>query len=229
MCAAKGMAVAEEHLVALGRRLLAALGPQHWWPAETDEEVVIGAVLTQAVSWQNVERAIARLKQDDLCALDRLRGVPVREVALRIRPAGYFNVKARKLHAIADFVQSRGGLGALRGRPVAINRAELLAVYGIGPETADAILCYALGQPAFVADAYARRVLGRVGLLPPEAARSYEAAGRHLADRLPVDAAWLGEFHALLVAVGKTWCRPSRPDCGGCPALAACAFGARPV
>jgi endonuclease-3 related protein len=105
-------------------------------------------------------------------------------------------------------------------------RQALLGVYGVGEETADAILCYALGHPAMVCDAYARRVLERMGLLPAAAAASYGQARAYLVPRLPPDAAWLGEFHALLVAVGKDWCRPRDPRCGGCPASTGCAYAA---
>ncbi len=143
-------------------------------------------------------------------------------MAPAIRPAGYFNAKARKLAAIACFVQEAGGLDMLRARADAPLRAELLGVHGVGAETADAILCYALDQPAFVADAYSRRVLGRVGVLPEEAGRSYERARAYLLPRLPRHPAWLGEFHALLVAVGKEWCRPANPRCALCPLCARC-------
>lgn len=217
----------DRHPSALHDLLLSRLGPQGWWPADTAEEMIVGAILTQAVAWTNAARAIERLRTARLLDLRALAATPPGDVAPLVRPAGYFNVKARKLVAVARYVTEAGGVAALCARPSADVRRELLAVYGIGPETADAILCYALGQPAMVADAYARRVLGRVGVLPPEAAAAYETARRRLADELGdgVDAAWLGEFHALLVAVGKDWCRPSSPRCGTCPALPLCVTG----
>jgi endonuclease-3 related protein len=214
------------------RTLLAAYGPQGWWPAETDEEVVVGAVLTQAVSWSNVERALARLRQAGLLSLAALADADAAAVAPLIRPAGYFNVKARKLRSVAGHVVRAGGLAALRRRDPDQLRAELLGVYGIGPETADAILCYALGFPRFVADAYARRVGGRVGWLARDA--GYEAARRAfeagLRPRPPADpapdalAAELGEFHALLVRLAKERCRRTDPECGRCPLRGGCAL-----
>ena len=208
---------------ALHAHLFSALGPQGWWPAETAEEVVIGAILTQAVAWTNATRAITALRAAGLLELSVLAATDPARVAPLIRPAGYFNAKARKLVATACFVVAAGGLQALSGQDVRTVRERLLEVHGIGPETADAILCYALGFPAMVCDGYARRVLGRVGLLPVAAAAAYEDARQYLAPRLPADAAWLGEFHALLVAIGKDWCRPREPRCGGCPASSLCA------
>lgn len=219
--------MAEAAFATLHGSLLAALGPQGWWPAETAEEVVVGAVLTQAVAWINATRAIDGLRREGLLGLGALAAAASERVAPLIRPAGYFNVKARKLVALARFVTGAGGLARLAAEEPDAVRQRLLAVYGVGEETADAILCYALALPAMVCDAYARRVLCRIGLLPDDAAQTYGATRRYLAPRLPRDAAWLGEFHALLVAVGKDWCRPRAPRCGGCPAAALCAH-ARP-
>ncbi len=205
-------------------RLLAQLGPQGWWPAETAEEMVIGAVLVQAVAWTNAHRAIENLRAAGLLDLRRLAATPEEHLAPLIRPAGYFNAKARKLVALALFICDAGGLPALRTRPAGEVRAALLAVHGVGSETADAILCYALDRPVMVADAYARRVLSRVGLLPARSAAGYGPAAAHLAGILPqgAGAEWFGEFHALLVAVGKDWCHKSAPACVGCPAAALC-------
>lgn len=204
------------------RTLLAAFGPQGWWPAETDEEVVIGAVLTQAVSWRNVERAVSNLRRAGWLSLAALAAAEPPAIAPLIRPAGYFNAKARKLHAVAGHIVAAGGLAALRGREADPLRTQLLAVHGIGPETADAILCYALGFRRFVADAYARRIGGRVGWLPPEA--GYEQARRAFEARLPPEVD-LGEFHALLVHLAKENCHRTRPACARCPLRAGCACG----
>lgn len=212
-------------------RLLARLGPQGWWPAETAEEMVVGAVLVQAVAWTNAQRAIDRLRAAGWLDLDRLAGADANKLAPLIRSAGYFNAKARKLVALAAYLSAKGGLPALRSLPAAQARAELLQVYGVGAETADAILCYALGKPAMVADAYARRVLRRIGVLPERHATGYTAARAYLAGVLPreADAAWLGEWHALLVAVGKQWCHKSVPSCTGCPAADLCRHRAAPA
>lgn len=199
-------------------------GPQHWWPARDAEEVVIGAVLTQAVAWRNVEQAMDALRGNGLCSLERIASADRGRLAELIRPCRYFNVKAAKLQAVATYICSAGGLAALRERRAEDNRQGFLGVYGIGPETADAILCYALHQAAMVADAYSRRVLGRIGLLPEAYATSYSAAHFYLTPRLPSDPVWLGEFHALLVAVGKDACTLRHPVCGRCPAQSSCAW-----
>ncbi len=214
---------------ALFDRLLARLGPQGWWPAETAVEMVVGAVLVQAVSWTNAQRAISRLRAGGWLDLDRLAEAAPEQLAPLVRPAGYFNVKARKLVALAAYLRAAGGLHALRSRPAELVRSELLGVFGVGAETADAILCYALGHPAMVADAYARRVLHRIGVLPDGCAATYEAARAHLAGLLPrdADARWLGEWHALLVAVGKDWCHKSKPSCDGCPLADLCRYRSR--
>ena len=209
-------------LRAIHDTLLAALGPQGWWPAATAEEVVIGAVLTQAVSWRNVERAIATLRAHGLLELAALAARPPEAVAPLIRPAGYFNAKARKLRTVAEAVLAMGGLPGLAALPLAEARARLLAVYGVGPETADAILNYAAGHATFVADAYARRVLVRTGAV---AATSYEGVRAEVVAAMP--GAMLGEFHALLVALGKDICRPKAPRCAACPVNALCAYAAQ--
>jgi endonuclease-3 related protein len=213
----------------LGRVLLAALGPQGWWPAETVEEMIVGAVLTQAVSWENARAAVQRLKAAGLCALGPLADQSPAALAPLIRCAGYYRVKAQKLVALARFFVGHGGVDAVRRMGASQARAALLAVYGVGPETADAILCYGLGHPRFVADAYARRVLGRIGLLPSADAVSYEAAAAWAETSIRGDAAWLGELHALLVAVGKAHCRKRAPRCAGCPAADLCAHRAATV
>jgi len=187
--------------------------------------MAIGAVLTQAVAWRNAERAIAALRAADLLSLPAIARCTPADLVPLIRPAGYYRAKAATLVALARHVVAAGGLPALAGLPPTVARAGLLRVRGIGPETADAILCYGLGLPALVCDAYARRVLGRIGLVPPQAVGSYAAARRALLPLLPAAASapWLGELHALLVAVGKDWCRPQRPRCATCPAAAVCA------
>ena len=191
-------------------------GPQGWWPGETPFEVIVGAILTQGTAWANVERAIANLKAARLLSVRGLGRVPRGRLARLIRPSGYFNQKAVKLKAFMAFMRREygGGLAAMGREPTAPLRAKLLAVHGIGPETADSILLYAFGRPAFVVDAYTVRVLSRHGLLPPGA--GYGEAQRYLVSRLPRDARLFNEFHALFVRVGKEYCG-RRPRCAGCP------------
>jgi endonuclease-3 related protein len=220
----------EAALAGVHARLLRELGPQGWWPADGPEEVVVGAVLVQAVAWRNAEAALHALRGAGLLELRALAAADPDRLVPLIRPAGYYRAKARTLQGLAAWIAGSGGLPALRAAPAAEVRRGLLRVRGVGPETADAILCYALGQPALLADAYTRRILGRMGLLPAEVAGDYERARAALQVHLPphAPAPWLGELHALFVAAGKAWCRPRDPRCGGCPLRPACRLARDP-
>jgi endonuclease-3 related protein len=203
-------------LLALHRAMLEALGPSHWWPGESPFEVMVGAILTQNTSWANVAKAIATLRAADLLDPERLDAVPVDELAELIRPAGYFRLKAGRLKHFLGFLRESGyDLPALAARDTAALREDLLAVTGIGPETADSILLYALGHPVFVVDAYTRRIASRHGLVPEDI--DYHELQSFFADALPPDAALFNEYHALLVRVGHGYCRKSKPDCAACP------------
>jgi endonuclease-3 related protein len=196
--------------------LLRAYGPQGWWPARTPLEVVVGAILTQNTAWRNVERAIERLRSAGALNWQRLAELTEAELAELIRAAGTFNVKARRLKSFVEFLFARygGDLDAMADVGTERLREELLSVRGIGRETADAILLYALGRPSFVVDAYTHRILRRHGLI--DADTDYEGLKSLFESALPADAAMFNEFHALLVAVGKKQCRP-RAQCAGCP------------
>ena len=198
-------------------RLLAALGPQHWWPGESPLEVLVGAVLVQNTAWKNVQRAIANLRDDGLMDVYALERLPVEELAEVIRPAGYFRVKARRLHNLLAFVVQEydGSLDAMFQTHVATLREQLLAVHGIGPETADAILLYAGNLPTFVVDTYTHRVLARHGWIGYEA--NYHEIKDHFESSLPADAPLYNEYHALLVQLGKDYCRRTAPKCDQCP------------
>ena len=203
-------------LLHLYRALARRFGPQAWWPGRTPYEIAAGAVLTQHTAWTNAARAVAALRARRVLSARRLARLSPAELARMIRAAGTPRVKARRLLALTRWLVSRG-IGAfarMRGLPLGPLRRELLAVPGLGPETADAILLYAAGRPVFVADAYARRVLARHRLLPRGA--GYEAARLFLEAHLPSDPALFNEYHALLVAVGKSHCR-AVPRCEGCP------------
>jgi endonuclease-3 related protein len=203
-------------LLRLYRALLDRFGPQGWWPARTPFEVAVGAILVQHTAWAGAARAVAALRARGALAPHRLAALELDELAALVRPAGTYRLKARRLLDFTRWLLVRyaGDFRAMRRAPLGPLRRELLAVPGLGPETADAILLYAAGRPAFVADAYARRVLARHGLLEPGA--GYEAARAFIEAHLPSDPALFNEFHALLVAVGKTHCRAS-PRCDGCP------------
>ncbi|MEE9202835.1 MAG: hypothetical protein V3U31_06555 [Dehalococcoidia bacterium] len=209
-------------------RLLARFGPQHWWPGDTPWEVMVGAVLTQSVSWGNVERAIDNLKAASALSPHALRRLPIEELARLIRPTAYYNTKARKLKALVQLTGSAGDdLGRLFSGDTSELRDRLLGVYGIGEETADSILLYAAGRPVFVIDAYTRRILGRMELARPTA--PYQELQRLFTDHLSADAALYNEYHALLVHLGKEVCR--KPACGGptCPLSDMCPYPAQIV
>jgi len=208
------------------RRLLARYGPQHWWPGEGAFEVAVGAILTQSAAWANVEKAIANLKAAGALSPAALHSMGEGEIAALIRPSGYFNAKARKLKAFVEmlYAQTGGDLDRLLGLPAEDLRELLLSTHGVGPETADSILLYAAGQPAFVIDAYTRRIFGRIGLRP--AADTYESWRRLFMDTLPPDAGLFNEYHALIVAHGKAVCRKV-PRCRECVLRGLCQFGKR--
>jgi len=198
------------------RAMLDALGPQGWWPGRTRFEVIVGAVLTQNTSWANVAKAIERLRRARVLTPKALTALPQDRLAQLIRSSGYYNVKAGRVKRFLGFLRGRYGLNLSRlfARQSSSLRTELLAVPGIGPETADSILLYAGGVPIFVVDAYTRRILSRHGLIAADA--TYDTTQALFMGALPPNAPRYNEYHALLVAVGKTYCRPV-PRCSACP------------
>ena len=197
------------------RELARGFGAQHWWPAETPFEVLIGAVLTQNTSWTNVERALASLKARIRLTPARILALPEEELATTIRSSGSFRGKARKLRELCAWYLEAGGLAALRRAPLRTLRGELLGVWGVGPETADAILCFGVGRRVAVVDAYTRRLLSRHGFLP--ATSPYEEIRSWLEERLVPSQSVYEEFHALCVRVGYDHCKPT-PRCARCVA-----------
>jgi endonuclease-3 related protein len=202
-----------EGLLAVFRAFQSGYGPQGWWPGETPFEVMVGAVLTQNTAWVNVERGLAALTRRIPLTVEAIMSLPIEELAELIRPVGYFNVKARRLRAFCSALVDQGGIGGLAALPTPELRRRLLAVHGVGPETADDMLLYAFERPVFVVDAYTRRVFARLGLLRGD--EGYETI-RHAFERaLGPDVALFNEYHALIVRHGKDVCR-TRPRCGGC-------------
>ncbi len=203
-------------LLELYERLLRAFGPQGWWPGETPFEVSLGAILTQNTNWQNVARVIEVLKARGCLDPGTLTAMPQAELAELLRPVGYYNLKAARVKNFLTFFAQRGGnsMARLAQEPLDRLRPALLAVKGVGPETADSILLYALNKPTFVIDAYTCRVLYRHGLAGES--MTYEELQDLFMDHLPPDVSLFQEFHALFVRVGKDFCRP-QPRCGGCP------------
>ena len=204
-----------ETLIDVYHRLMAGYGPQHWWPAETPFEVMVGAILTQSAAWRNVERAIASLRAAQALSPQALRRLETRELARLIHSSGYYNAKAKKLKSLAQWLGDfyNDNLSRLFSSDTESLRRQLLAIYGIGPETADSVLLYAAGKPVFVVDAYTRRIISRLGLAPDEA--SYSAHQRLFRANLPADAQLFNEYHALLVCLAKDVCR-KRPLCQRC-------------
>ncbi len=197
-------------------KLLAAFGPQNWWPAETPFEVIVGAVLTQNTSWKNVEYALENLREVGALSLDVIHAMHAEELAELIRPAGYYNIKAKRLKNLVRFIveQHNGDLPQLFARSAHDLREQLLQVNGIGFETADSIVLYAAHLPIFVVDAYTARVLKRHGWIEPEA--DYQAIQELFEYHLPQDVSLYNEYHALIVRVGKEYCG-KKPKCEQCP------------
>ncbi len=196
--------------------MLSRFGPQHWWPGESELEMMAGAVLTQNTSWKNVEKAIGNLKAKGILNVEGIWGIPAEMLAEEIRPAGYFNIKAGRLKNLINFIMERysGDLGLLLREKTGALREGLLSVKGIGPETADSILLYAARRPVFVIDAYTYRILNRHGLVEDQI--TYDELQSLFRDNLQEDETLFNEFHALIVRIGKDFCR-GKPLCDSCP------------
>lgn len=203
-------------------RLYAGLGPRHWWPAETPFEVVVGAILVQNVSWSNAAKAIANLRQAGLLEPSALAAAPEPVLAELIRPSGYYKTKAKKLKAFLAHLQAHygGSLQRMAARPPAELRPEILGIWGIGPETADCILCYALGHPVLAMDAYTARVFSRLGVLAPDT--DYPTMQQNFHTHLPAEAALYNEYHALIDGLANSICLKRRPLCDQCPLADLC-------
>lgn len=193
------------------------LGPLHWWPGRTRFEVIVGAILTQSTAWRNVEIAIGNLRRAGLLNPKALGRARLDRVERLVRSSGYFRQKARKLRAFVRFLDAEygGSLDRMFDQPTAELREKLLAVHGIGPETADSILLYAGRHPVFVIDAYTKRILARHGLAPAEV--GYEDAQTLFHEHLPRETPLYNQYHALLVETGKRWCRARNARCDECP------------
>jgi len=205
-------------LLDLYNRLYKAFGPRHWWPGDSPFEVAVGAVLTQNTAWRNVKKAIDKLKARNLLTPEALYHITVQDLASVIRPAGYYNIKARRLKHFVWFLfqESAGDLDRLMAEDLEVLRSKLLSINGIGPETADSILLYSVNKPTFVVGAYTKRILFRHSLIPEET--SYDDVRNLFMDCLEPDASMFNEYHALLVHLGHTFCFKKNPKCTGCPA-----------
>ncbi len=212
---------AQDKIRAYYAALAAAYGPQRWWPAETRFEMIVGAYLTQNTSWKNVEKALANLRQGQVLDVAGIRGIAQEELEELVRPSGYFRQKAARLKTFIAYLDQRhgGSLERMFAQPTQQLREELLALNGVGPETADSILLYAGGHPVFVVDAYTRRIFDRHGILPFSA--KYETIRGLVEETLKAPSAehattHFNELHALIVSVGKEHCN-RQARCEGCP------------
>ena len=202
-------------VLSLYDRLYATYGPQYWWPGDGPFDVIVGAILTQNTNWKNVGKALDALRNADIWSFKAIHGTERDDLADLIRPSGYFNQKARKLHEFAALVENdlNGNLDQLLDLPMDDLRAILLGIWGVGEETADDIVLYAAAKPSFVIDTYTRRIVDRLGWRPQAVQyRDYQSL---FTERLPSDAALFNEYHALLDEHASTVCRPT-PRCDQC-------------
>ncbi len=208
--------ITRKRLIEIYQLLYDVFGPQHWWPGETQFEIIVGAILTQNTSWTNVEKAMKNLKSAEFLNPEALHNIELSQLAGLIRPAGYYNIKARRLKNFLNWLFDNydGQLINLESVDTSQLRSELLAIKGIGPETADSILLYAFKRTTFVVDAYTARIAARHGLIEPGA--DYEQLRELFQSNLPQDTQLFNEYHALLVKLGKEFCRP-KARCPGCP------------
>jgi len=205
-----------EQLLTIYHNLLDQIGPRNWWPADSPFEVIIGAILTQNTAWKNVEKAIENLKKNNLLSPKSLFAVPINSLAELIRSSGYYNQKAKKIKNFLDyFIHTySGSIDLIKQQKTEILREELLAINGIGPETADAILLYALQKPIFVVDSYTRRIFSRHNWFYEDI--SYQEMQDFFMDKLEKNVALFNEFHALIDYIGHYFCKKN-PNCVSCP------------
>ncbi len=187
-------------------KLLKILGEQRWWPAKTHFEVVVGAILTQQTRWENVERAIHNLERSDLIDPDALASVDTKKLELLVKCTGFYRQKAERLQIVSRYF-AKNDMTSLSEKPIGVLRRELLSLKGIGKETADGIILYALNKPKFVIDAYTVRICKCLGI-----SGGYDELQGKFENELPKDVALFKEFHALIVEYGKRYCNPGRCD-----------------
>ncbi|MBM4141673.1 MAG: endonuclease III domain-containing protein [Nitrospira sp.] len=209
----------KNRLLEMYHTLYREFGPQHWWPGETPFEIAVGAILTQNTNWGNAEKAINNLKKEHLLNAKKIHLITAKKLASFLRPAGYFNIKAKRLKSFINFLMNdyHGSMNKMRDEDMHILREKLLSVNGIGQETADSILLYALEKPVFVIDAYTKRILSRHSF--QEYNKPYKTFQEFFHSSLKKDIMLFNEYHALFVKVGKTFCKRKNPLCEKCPLL----------
>jgi endonuclease-3 related protein len=209
-------------LIKIYDKLLNHFGRQNWWPGNTKFEVIVGAILTQQTSWKNVEGAINNLKNENVLEPKKLFNLPVKKLENLIKPCGFFKVKTKRLRSFLEFFIETydGNLEKMSEIPLEELRKELLSVYGIGPETCDSILLYATEKPIFVVDAYTIRLCQRYPLIN---SKKYEGVQEFFHKNLTKDVNLFNEFHALIVELGKNYCK-TKPICEKCPLKEGCKY-----
>ena len=204
-------------LILIYEKLYKAFGPRNWWPGDSPFEVMIGAILTQNTAWVNVEKAIKNLKNERMLSPIKLRDIKFGRLKSLIKPAGFYNVKARRLKHFLNYLSGvyQNNIPKLKRRNLYTLRKELLRVNGVGKETADSIMLYALNKPIFVIDAYTRRIFSRHRLTDENV--DYDSLQKIFMDNLPKKYKLFNEYHALIVELGKTFCKSKKPLCEVCP------------
>ena len=198
-------------------KLYKAFGSQNWWPGETPFEIMMGAILTQNAAWTNAEKAIKNLKHGNVLSIQKLSSMKKEKLSRLIRPSGFYNVKAKRLKNFLYYLSSSysNNIKKMKKKDLKVLREELLRVDGIGKETADSILLYALEKPVFVIDAYTKRILVRHGIVGDDV--GYDQMQRLFMDSLPHKRKLFNEYHALIVETGKNFCKATKPLCRRCP------------
>jgi len=199
--------------------LFESFGPQHWWPGETKFEIVVGAVLTQNTSWKNVEKSIKELKENNLLEFEKILNVNENVLQEKIRSSGFYKQKARRLKNLVMKIKEK--YGTFENFLENGEREFLLNIKGIGMETADSILLYAMDKPYFVVDAYTLRIFKRYGIIDNDDKKNYENVRKLVEETFNKNVKDLQEFHALLVKLGKEYCRKN-PGCDSCPLREKC-------
>lgn len=214
----------KKELLHIYDRLYRYFGPQHWWPAESEFEVVVGAILTQSVSWKNVEIAIQNLKKEGILTIQGIADVDKVRLAELIKSTLYYNQKAEKLKRFCNHLKENYGCDIFKlfNKEMYDLRAELLSIKGIGKETADSIILYAAKKPIFVVDAYTRRIFHRLGYFRED--EDYQSMQDFFMGNLPPDVDMFNEYHALIVAEGKDFCTSRKPKCNVCPLSDICKY-----
>lgn len=208
--------ITERKLLNIFQTLLSSFGKRNWWPGDTELEIIVGAILTQNTSWKNAERAIFNMKNKDILNIDALESINSKELGEIIRPSGFYKQKSEKIKRVIHVIYDdfNRSIDNLKNYGTDYLRALMLGIHGIGPETADCILLYALNRPVFVVDSYTKRFLNNHRLY--NGVGKYDNIQQFFMANLPLDTCLFNEFHALIVCLCQTYCKKV-PECDLCP------------